>query len=154
GLSVRSVRSEASPRRISARASLTQVGQRLSVSRGQPSGGRSRSLPRGMGWSLHFGWKGPASGARRFAGCIRGQTALAESETIFSRARTGSIQRAFLAAGAVGERREGTEGSPERPLLSMRSENPGPAAVTVSARSRYRSVVPESEQTLPLATRL
>src|SRR5262249_33278511 len=40
--------------------------------------------------------------------------------------------------GRGGERREGTDGSPERPLLSMRSENPGPAAVTVSARPRYR----------------
>ena len=55
GLSVIRRRQEASPRRISARASLTHTGQRLSVSRGQPRGGDVRSLPRGMGWSLHLG---------------------------------------------------------------------------------------------------
>ncbi len=45
----------ASPLRISARASFTQRGHRLSVSRGQPSGGVVRSPPLGIGLSLHFG---------------------------------------------------------------------------------------------------
>ncbi len=91
GLSVISRRQSASPRRTTARASFTHVGQRLSVSLGQPSGGRSRSAPRGMGWSLQRGWKGPPACAIRFTRCIKGHAALAEDETIFSRMRTGSM---------------------------------------------------------------
>jgi hypothetical protein len=67
-----------SPRRIAVRASLTHTGHRLSVSRGQPSGGFVRAFPRGMGESLHFGLKGWGSGATLFAAWIADHTLEAE----------------------------------------------------------------------------
>jgi hypothetical protein len=61
----------ASPERIRSRTSFTHPGHRESVSRGNPSFGRLRSLDLMRGSGAHFGWKLPSGNFRSMLAATR-----------------------------------------------------------------------------------